>query len=82
MAKTFQVNVYSSDQTLYEGEAVSLIVPAVSGYLGVLADHAPLVVKLADGKITIRSRQGNTNIIDSSPGGFLQVLQNQATLLL
>jgi len=82
MSKAFQVGIYSSDQTLYEGEAISLIVPSVSGYMGVLADHAPLVARLSGGKITIRTRQGNTSVIDSSPGGFLQVLQNQATLLL
>lgn len=82
MTKTFQVGIYTSDQTLYEAEAVSLVVPAASGYLGVLANHAPLVARLSSGKITIRTRQGNTSVIDSSIGGFLQVLHNQATLLL
>jgi len=82
MVKTFQVGIYSSDKIIYEGKATSLIVPSVSGFLGVLADHAPLVAKLSGGKITIRSREGNTSVIDSSVGGFLQVLQNQVTLLL
>jgi F-type H+-transporting ATPase subunit epsilon len=82
MAKPFQVGIYSSNQILYEGIAISLIVPSASGYLGVLADHAPLVAKLLDGKITIRTPEGNTNVIASSSGGFLQVLQNQVTLLL
>ena len=82
MSKIFQVGIYSSDQTLFEGEAISLRVPSVLGYLGVLAEHAPLIAKLSSGKITIRTRQGNTQVIDSSVGGFLQVLQNQATILL
>ena len=82
MAKTFQVGIYSSDKVIYEGEAISLIVPSASGFLGVLADHAPLVARLSNGKITIRTREGNTSAIDSSPGGFLQVLRNQVTLLL
>ena len=82
MAKTFQVGIYSSDKIIYEGKAISLIAPSVLGFLGVLADHAPLVAKLSSGKITIRTREGNTKVIDSSSGGFLQVLQNQATLLL
>jgi len=82
MAKTFQVGIYSADKIIYEGQAVSLIAPSVSGFLGILADHAPLAAKLAGGKITIRTRQGNTSVIDSSSGGFLQVLQNQVTLLL
>ena len=82
MVKTFQVGIYSSDKIIYEGKVTSLIVPSISGFLGVLADHAPLVAKLSGGKITIRSGEGSTSVIDSSPGGFLQVLQNQVTLLL
>ena len=82
MAKAFQVGIYSSDKTIYEGEIVSLVAPSVSGYLGVLADHAPMVVKLSTGKITLRTPGGNINVIDSSVDGFLEVLQNQVTLLL
>jgi F-type H+-transporting ATPase subunit epsilon len=80
--KAFQVGIYSRDRIIYEGQAVSLIVPSVSGYLGVLADHAPIVAKLSSGKITIRTFKGDTNVIDLPSGGFLEVLQNQATLLL
>jgi F-type H+-transporting ATPase subunit epsilon len=80
--KVFQVGIYSADKIIYEGKAVSLIVPSKFGYLGVLADHAPIVAKLASGKITIRSLKGDTTVIDSSLDGFLEVLQNQATVLL
>ena len=82
MAKVFQVGIYSSDKTIYEGEAVSLVAPCVSGYLGVLANHAPLVAKLSTGKITLLAPGGKSNVFDSSMGGFLEVLQNQVTLLL
>jgi len=82
MSKAFQVGIYSSDQTLYEAEATSLIVPSASGYLGVLADHAPLVARLSSGKITLRLSTGKTRVIDISAGGFFEVLKNQVTLLL
>jgi len=82
MTKTFQVSIYTREQTLYAGEAVSLIVPGEFGYLGVLAGHAPLVVRLSGGKITIRVPGGDMRVIDSASGGFLQVLQDQATVLL
>ncbi len=81
-AKVFKVGIYSSNKTIYEGEAVSLIAPSESGYLGVLAEHAPLVARLTCGKITLRTPSGKTSIIDSCPGGFIEVLRNQATLLL
>ncbi len=82
MAKVFQVGIYSCDQTLYEGEAASLMAPSELGYMEILADHAPIVAKLTAGKITIRARDGNTSVINSSSGAFLQVLRNQATVLL
>jgi len=81
-AKVFKVGIYSSDKTIYEGEAISLIAPSESGYLGVLAEHAPLVARLTRGKITLRSSTGKTSEIDSSPGGFLEIFKNQVTLLL
>lgn len=81
-AKVFKVGIYSSDKTVYEGEAIYLIAPSESGYLGVLAEHAPLVARLACGKITLRSPAGKTSEIDSCPGGFLEISKNQATLLL
>ncbi|MDD5096894.1 MAG: F0F1 ATP synthase subunit epsilon [Candidatus Omnitrophica bacterium] len=82
MDKTFQVGIYSRDKIIYEGQAVSLVAPSASGYLGVLAHHAPLVAKLSAGKIILRQSAGSVSVIDSSPGGFMQVLQNQVTLLL
>ena len=82
MNKSFQVGIYSAEQTLYEGQAISLVVPSESGYLGVLVDHAPVIAKLQAGKIIIRLPTGSTNVIESSSGGFLEILRNQVTLLL
>ena len=82
MAKPFKVGIYTTDKILFEGEVVSLIAPSESGYLGVLADHAPIVAKLTAGKITLRLATGKSDVIESSTGGFLEVLRNQATLLL
>jgi len=82
MAKTFKVGIYSPEQTIYSGEVVSLIAPSVEGYLGILAEHAPLAVKLSSGKITLRFPSGDIRVIDVSGPGFLEVARNQATLLL
>jgi F-type H+-transporting ATPase subunit epsilon len=82
MSRSFKVGIYSSEKVLYEGQASSLIVPCQSGYLGILADHAPLAGRLAAGKITLRQPEGKVSVIDSSPEGFIEVLKNQATILL
>jgi F0F1-type ATP synthase epsilon subunit len=50
--------------------------------LGILADHAPLAARLFKRKITLRLASGGVNLVDSSINGFLEVVKNQATILL
>lgn len=82
MANIFQIGIYSSDKTIYEGEAVSLVAPSESGYLGILAFHAPLAAKLKPGMITFKDSTGLTKAIETKQTGYLEVLQNKATILL
>ena len=82
MAKTFHLNVLSPENTIYEGEAVSLVAPAALGYLGVLADHAPLAANLKEGKIIVMKESGERVIIYSKASGFLQVLKNNVSVIL
>ncbi len=82
MDKLFVVSVVSLDKILYEGKAVSLVAPAETGYIGILANHAPLASLLVPGKIIIKEASGDTKTILSKEKGFLEVLRNKATLLL
>ncbi len=82
MEKAFKVNIITPDQTVYTGEVSSLIAPAALGYLGVLANHTPFIANLLPGKITLRNNSGKLTVIDSKGKGFLEVLKNNATLLL
>ncbi len=82
MEKLFQVSILSSKGSIYQGEISSLIAPAEFGYLGVLANHAPLITKLTPGKIILKEASGEVNTIYSKEQGFLEVFQNQATILL
>jgi F-type H+-transporting ATPase subunit epsilon len=52
MAKTFKVSIVTAEQVLLETEAVSLSLPGIAGYLGILANHAPLVTALVPGVMT------------------------------
>ena len=67
---------------MLEGQAVSLTVPGAAGYLGVLAHHAPLVCATVPGKISLRDSAGKSVEINSKGKGFLEVLNNNVTLLL
>ncbi len=83
MKKNFHVSMLTEDRTVYEGEAVSLVVPAELGLLGVLADHAPLVAHLVPGKIVLEKDGSAQPLVFYSEGkGFLEVSKNKATLLL
>jgi F-type H+-transporting ATPase subunit epsilon len=82
MAKLFNVNIVTPLKVLYSGKAFSMVVPASTGYLGILADHAPMVAVMASGKISLKEDSGNDRSIDYQGGGFLEVLNNQVTLLL
>jgi len=82
MEKQFRVDILTPGQQVYSAEAVSLIVPAYAGYLGVLANHAPMIAELVAGKITIRESSQKTVEISSGNPGLLRVLDNNVEILL
>ncbi len=82
MEKQFQIDILTPEEKIFEGKVTSLVVPAALGYLGVLADHAPLVANLTPGAISFREATGNRRIIYNKGKGFIEVAKNKATLLL
>lgn len=81
MEKDFLLIILSPDKKIYEGRIKSLIVPSELGYLGILANHAPLITNLAPGKITIRNPSDEITVLHAKGKGFLEVFKNNATLL-
>lgn len=82
MSKLFNIIIITPEKTIYEGKASSLIAPCEYGYLGVLADHAPLIANVTSGKITVRNDQVLPQVFDFKGKGFLEVLNNNVTMLL
>ena len=82
MAKLFHVKITTPEKMLFESKASSVTAPGEIGYLGILADHAPLITTLVPGKVSIRDGTGKRTVISSPGGGFLEVLKNNVTLLL
>lgn len=75
----FQLQIYTQEKKVFEGRIESLVVPAEDGYLGVLANHAPLLTTLGEGRLTYRTSKDSTEI--GIRGGFLEVHANQAVVL-
>lgn len=82
MEKLFHVKILTPEKKIFEGEVVSLVVPAELGYLGVLADHAALAANLVPGKIIYRNNQASGAVINNSGKGILEAAENKAIILL
>lgn len=77
--RTLKVSVISPMQVGFEGEGESVIVPAYDGLLGILYNHAPMMVLLGDGELVVRN--GNDEHRLHVSGGFLQVVDNVVSVL-
>jgi F-type H+-transporting ATPase subunit epsilon len=80
MPKAFQVDVVSPEATVWSGQATIVIARTPEGELGIMADHEPLMGALATGPVEIEAESGE-RITIGVHGGFLQVLDNQVTLI-
>ena len=79
--KPFKLEVITPDRmVLSETETVSVVLPGSLGYLGVLANHAPLMTELTIGELDFHRADGSTDIMAVS-GGFIEVFDNVVTVL-
>ena len=77
---TFTFRLVTPQRLLLEASVEYINVPGTEGYLGILANHAPLITALKPGKVEVRDAAGTTSIYAVS-GGFLEVSRNRATVL-
>ena len=79
--KPFRLEVITPDRVVYSNDhVVSVIAPGIEGYLGALANRAPLVTELDVGEIDFRKPDGDRDYIAVS-GGFMEVFENKVTVL-
>ena len=76
--KSLKVNIVTPEKIAWEAEAVSVTLPGSDGYLGVWANHAPLVTGLVPGVITIKLDDSGKAKLRS---GASSTLENVATAL-
>lgn len=74
-----RVSVISPERVIYEGEADQVIAPAWDGKVGILKNHAPMMLLLGSGELRIQRRGTEERFYVS--GGFLQVIDNVVTVL-
>lgn len=49
----FKLSIITPDGQAFSGQAESVLAPGQSGWLGVLAQHAPMVSALAPGRLKV-----------------------------
>jgi len=79
--KPFKLEVITPDRVvLSDREIVSVVAPGVEGYLGVLANHAPLMTELTVGELDLRRADGASDSMAINDG-FMEVHENTVTVL-
>ena len=78
--KAYSFKIITAEKVFYEGSVVSAMIPGEVGYLGVLANHAPLVTTCVPGRLYFRDTQGVEHRYQVEKG-FLEVLYNHVTFL-
>lgn len=80
MAETFELEIATPERQLVCEQVVSAQIPAESGYLGVLPDHAPLFAQLGIGALSWES-EANRNVTVLVSQGFIEVRDNHVRVL-
>jgi F-type H+-transporting ATPase subunit epsilon len=77
-----QIEILTPEKKIYAGDVYGIQLPGVSGSFEVLDRHAPLVSALKAGVLKILlDNKGKTTSYNIT-GGFIEVLNNKATVLL
>lgn len=77
---TLRVRVVSPEKVVYQGEAAALVAPAWDGQVGILPNHAPMIVLLGMGRLTVERVGGGAEEYYVA-GGVLKVEKNEVTIL-
>ncbi len=76
---TFQVEVVSAEGQIFSGEATAVYAAAITGEIGILPRHAPLLTKLKAGALRVQTAGGEQAIFIG--GGIMEVQPKLVTVL-
>jgi F-type H+-transporting ATPase subunit epsilon len=74
------VEILTPEKKLYSGEVYGVQLPGITGLFEILDKHAPLVSALGKGNVKILKDKNSFENF-SIQGGFVEVLNNKATVL-
>ena len=74
------LEILTPDKKIFSGDVYGVQLPGISGMFEVLEKHAPLVSALKAGRLKIL-KDKNTTALYTIQSGFVEVLNNKATVL-
>jgi len=83
MSLTFHVDIVSAEGAIFSGIASMVVAPTVTGELGILARHAPLLARLKAGAVRVELggvKEGEEEVFFIS-GGLLEIQPHVVTIL-
>jgi F-type H+-transporting ATPase subunit epsilon len=75
----FDLNLVSPEAIVFQGKATYLNVHSQEGYMGIMANHAPLIAGLVPGKVSFKAA-GKDKVFTCPTNGFLLISSNTATV--
>jgi F-type H+-transporting ATPase subunit epsilon len=77
----YHLYILTPEQVFFDDEVISIIVSGEQGYLGVLTNHAPLIISLRAGALVITDKNNKKSYYHAS-SGFLEVNRNKASIII
>ena len=74
------LEILTPERKIFSGDVYGVQLPGIDGMFEVLEKHAPLISALKAGKLKIL-KDKNTNEYYTIQSGFVEVLNNRATVL-
>ncbi|MDO5686776.1 MAG: F0F1 ATP synthase subunit epsilon [Neisseria sp.] len=79
--KTMQVEVVSNEQNIFSGEASFVVVPTVTGELGIYPRHMPIMSMVRPGVLRLTVPGQTQEVLVAVSGGLLEVQPDKLTIL-
>ncbi|MBO4910430.1 MAG: ATP synthase F1 subunit epsilon [Lachnospiraceae bacterium] len=84
MSEVFHLKILASDKTFYDGQAISMTIPAFDGSYQIMAHHEPVVMALKEGVIRLKYEEedGSEATITGINGlGLVNITKDMVTVL-
>jgi F-type H+-transporting ATPase subunit epsilon len=81
MANTIHLDVVSAEEQIFSGDVEFVILPGVSGELGIYPRHTPLLTEIKPGAVRMKLPNQDHEELVFVQGGFLEVQPHLVTVL-